>query len=126
MRPPFVEQSNQQYLPIVRVGPNQIAHRPFVRNLLYPIQITRVIERVNGGRKSAMQAEYAIRYHCRHGQIVKGIRKVLPDVGVSVLSKALIVKAIDLGNLTTLVVPTENCDATSVSYFQSDQQGDRF
>lgn len=37
-------------------------------------------------------------------QVVEQVCEELPDVGVSVLSEALVVKAIDLGDLTRLMV----------------------
>ena len=44
-------------------------------------------------------------------QVVKEIGEVLPDVRVAVLAQTLIIEAVDLRDLTTLVVATQNCDA---------------
>ena len=41
-------------------------------------------------------------------QIIEKLSEVNPDIRVSVLTEALIVEAIDLGDLTYLVVTSEN------------------
>ena len=41
---------------------------------------------------------------CRQGKVVKEVCEVLPDVCVAVFPQALIIKPVDLGDLTTLVV----------------------
>ena len=97
-----------------------------MRHLLYAIQVTGVIEGINGRRKSTVQTEYTIRHNGRHGQIIKGIREMFPNVGVAVLAQAFVVKAVDLGNLSTLVVTPQDGDTISVSDFKSHEQGDGF
>jgi hypothetical protein len=57
-------------------------------------------------------------------QVVEEVCKVLPDVGVAVLSQALVVEAVDLGDLAGLVVAAEDGDAAGVSYFERDKQRD--
>ena len=69
-----------------------------------------------------METEYTVGDNGRHREVVKSICKVLPDIGVSVLSEAFIVKPINLGDLATLVVSPQNGDTASVSDFQSDEQ----
>lgn len=49
---------------------------------------------------------------------------MFPNIGVSVLSKAFVIKPIHLCDLATFVVTPKNGDAISVSYFQGDQKGD--
>jgi hypothetical protein len=44
------------------------------------------------------------------GKVVKEVSEVLPDVGVSILPEALIIKSIHLGDLATLVVAKENTE----------------
>jgi len=48
---------------------------------------------------------------CSEREVVKEISKVFPDVRIAVLAQTLVVEAIDLRNLATLVVATQNCDA---------------
>lgn len=58
----------------------------------------------------------------RQRQVIEEICKELPNVCVSVFTKALVVEAIDLSDLPALVVSTKNRDSVSVAKFESDQQ----
>ena len=73
-----------------------------------------------------MQAEYTISDDCSHWEVIKGIGKVFPHVCVSVFSKTFVIKAIDLSDLTTLVVSSEDRNPVSVSNLQSYKQSDSF
>ena len=48
---------------------------------------------------------------CGEWQVVEEIGEVLPDVRVAVLAQTLVIEAVDLRDLTTLVVAAQNCDA---------------
>mmetsp|Transcript_15708 Transcript_15708/g.36056 ORF Transcript_15708/g.36056 Transcript_15708/m.36056 type:complete len:312 (-) Transcript_15708:8-943(-) len=111
---------------IVGIGPDQIAHGPLVRDFLDSVKIPRMIQSINGRRQSPMKTEYAFGNHRRHWQVVKGIREMFPDIGISILPETLIIKPVHLGNLTTLVVSTQNGDTTPVSDFERNQQRDGF
>jgi len=73
-----------------------------------------------------MKTENTIGDNGSHGEVVKSISKVLPDIGVSVLSETFIVKPVDLGDLATLVISPQNGDPASVSDFQGNEQRNRF
>lgn len=59
------------------------------------------------------------------GKIVEEVCEVLPNVGVAVFSKALVIEAIDLCNLARLVVAAEDGDALGVSNLEGDKERDR-
>ena len=59
-------------------------------------------------------------------KVVEEIGEVFPYVGVAVLPETLVVEAVDLCDLTRLVVATENCDALRISDFESNKERDRF
>ena len=59
-------------------------------------------------------------------QHVKEVRVVLPYVGVSVLTDTLVVEAVDLRDLTALVVSAQDRDAVAVAHLEADEQCDRF
>jgi hypothetical protein len=53
---------------------------------------------------------------------IKEVGEESPHVGVSVFSKALVVKAVYLSNLPGFVVSTEDCYAVPVAKLESDEQ----
>ena len=51
---------------------------------------------------------------------------LLPNISIAIFAQALVVKAVDLGNLSGLVVAAQDSDSLWVSYFQSDKQSNGF
>lgn len=99
---------------VVGVGPDQVAHGSLVGHLLDAVEVPGMVEGVNGGAKSTVEAEDSVLHDGRHGEVVEGVGEVLPYVGVAVLSEAFVVEAVDLGDLATLVVAPEDGDAMTV------------
>ena len=60
------------------------------------------------------------------GEVIEQVGEVPPDIGVSVFSKTLVVKAIYLRNLSRFVVSAEDCDAVPVAKLESDEQSHGF
>jgi len=58
-------------------------------------------------------------------QIVEYFSAVSPDIDWTVLAKALVVKAIDLSNLSALVVASDQRDAFWVADLQGQQKQER-
>lgn len=63
-------------------------------DLLDAIQVPRVIEGINGGGESSVEAEDAVRDHGRHGEVIEGVSEVLPNIGISVFPQAFVVESI--------------------------------
>ena len=82
-----------------------------VGNLLQPVQCPDVIQGVDAGTESAVEAEDLSVDQGGQGKVVEKVREVLPHVGVSVLAEALVVEAVDLRDLTGLVVAAQDRDA---------------
>jgi len=59
-------------------------------------------------------------------QVIEEICEELPDVGISILSQTLVVESVNLGDLTTLVVSSQNGYSVSISKLESNEQGNRF
>ena len=57
------------------------------------------------------------------GKEIEKIREVLPDVGVAVFTKTLIVETVNLCNLSRLVVTTSNSHAIRITNLESEEQG---
>lgn len=88
----------------IGIGPQQIAHWSLVWNFLHSFEGSDVIESFNAGRKTAVQAEELILDDSSQGKVIEELSQALPDVGVSVLAAALIVKSINLRDLPGLVI----------------------
>jgi len=63
---------------------------------------------------------------CCKGQVVKNGGAVAPHVGRPILAKALIVEAINLGDLSALVVSPDKSDSFRISDLQGQQQQESF
>ena len=53
----------------------------------------------------------------REGQVVEGIRQVLPHVRVAVFPQTLVEETVDLRDLPALVIASENRDALGISHW---------
>ena len=101
--------------PVVGVGPEEVAHGSLVGNLLDAVELANVVQSVDGRREATVQAEDGVANESGERKEVEEVREVLPDVGVAVLAKALVVEAVNLGDLTRLVVAAENGEAVGVA-----------
>ena len=93
-----------------------------MRNLLDSVQGSDIIQGVDAWGQSAVEAEDLVLDQGGQGEEVKEVGEVLPHVGIAVLSKTFVVKPINLGDLSGLVVSTENCDALGVSDLEGNKQ----
>lgn len=73
-----------------------------------------------------MQAEDLVVNEGGEGEIVEEVGEGFPDVGVTVLAQALVVEAVDLGDLARLVVAPQDGNALGVSDLEGDEEGDGF
>ena len=85
---------------VIGVGPEQVAHGALVRHLLYPIESPDVVERVNAGRQSTVQTEDLVVDQSGEREVVEEVGEVFPDIRIAVFAQALVVEAVNLGNLS--------------------------
>lgn len=111
--------------PVVRVRPQQVAHRTLVGDLLDSVERPNVIEGINAGGETAVEAEDLVVDEGSEGEVVEEVGEVLPDVGVAVFPEALVVEAVDLSDLTRLMVAAEDGDALWVSDLEGNEKGHR-
>lgn len=71
-----------------------------------------------------MKAENLVLNQSGKREIVEEVGEVLPNVRISVFTKAFVVKSVDLCNLSRFVVSTKDCDALRVTNFQSNKERD--
>lgn len=91
-------------------------------DFLYAIEGSDVVEGVDTWGETSVEAEDLVVNKGSKREVVEEVGEVFPYVCVTVFSKALIVKAVDLCDLARFVVATEDCDALGVSNFESNEQ----
>jgi hypothetical protein len=94
-----------------------------VRNFLNSIQSSDIIQSVNARGQTAVEAEDLVVDQGGQRKVVEEVGEVLPDVGVAVFSEALVVEAVDLGDLAGFVVSSKNGYALGVSDLEGDEEG---
>ena len=95
-----------------------------MRRLLHPIELPNLVQSVDAWRETAVEAEDVIIDHGCQRQVVKQLRELLPNVRVSVLAQAFVVEAVHLGDLTRLVVASQDGDSVLVADLERDKQSD--
>jgi hypothetical protein len=64
-----------------------------------------------------VDTEHAVVYDGGKGKVVKDIGAVSPHVEGSILSKAFVVEAVDLSNLTAFMVSSDEGDEVRIAHF---------
>jgi hypothetical protein len=109
--------------PVVWVGPKKVTHGTLMRNFLYTVERSNVIEGVDARRQTAVQAEDLVVNQGGEREVVEEVCEVLPDIGVAVLSEALVVEAVNLCDLAGLVVSAQDGNALWVADLERDEEG---
>jgi len=107
---------------VIRVRPQQVTHGSLVRHFLDPVEGPDIVQRVDRRGQAAVQAEYLVIDEGSEREVVEEVGKVLPDVGIAVLAEALVVEAVDLRDLTRLVVAAQDGDPLRVSDLEGDEK----
>ena len=85
-----------------------------------------LIDGMDGGRETAVDAENLIVDHDGEGEEIEHVRKVVPDVRVAVLARAFGVEPVRLCYATGFVVATDQMYAGGVAQLEADEEGDGF
>jgi len=110
----------------VRITPNQVGHGTFVRNLSKAVDDLDLIDAMDAGRQTAVDAEDLVVDDAGEGEVVEHVGEVVPNSSVAVLAAAFRVEAVGLGDSSRLVVAADEVDAMRVAEFETDQQRDGF
>jgi len=66
-----------------------------------------------------MDTEYFVVDYCSKGKVVEDLSAVAPHIYWPIFTQALVIEPIYLGDLSTLVISSYQCDALRVSYLIS-------
>jgi hypothetical protein len=80
-----------------------------------------VVKGVNGRAQSTVQTEDLVFDESSEGEVVEEVGEIFPHVGIAVFAEALVVEAVDLGNLAGFVVSTKDGNTLGVTDLQADQ-----
>ena len=69
-----------------------------------------------------MEAEDLVAYHSGKWQIVKKLSKTAPNIRITIFTQTLVIKSVNLGDLSTFVVSAQNGYSVRISHFQGDEQ----
>lgn len=71
---------------VIRVGPEEITDRTFMRHFLNSVELFDLVEGIDTGGETTMEAEDGVVHNSSQGQVVEQLSEVNPDIRVSVLS----------------------------------------
>jgi hypothetical protein len=92
-----------------------------MRNFLYAIEGSDVVKSVDAWGETSVEAEDLVVDKGSEGEVIEEVGKVFPYVRIAVLSKTLVVEAVDLSDLTGFVIAAKDCDALRVADFESNE-----
>jgi hypothetical protein len=79
---------------ILGIGPQQITHRSLMGHFLDAIQGSDVIQSIDRGTQTTMEAEDLVLDQSSQRQEVEESSERSPDIGIAVLAQALVIEAI--------------------------------
>ena len=107
---------------LFRVGPDEIGVESFVWNLLETVDRVDSVDGSNKRGETAMNTHDAVINERSNAQIVKNIGEIFPCIYSSVFQKTLIIETIHLSDLSSFVIPTQQCDSVWITRLQAQKQ----
>jgi hypothetical protein len=105
---------NSPRLDILRIAPDQVAKSTLMRDLLGTSNDTDLIDGTDLRTQAAVNAENLTVNDSSKDEKIKYLAARLPDRRVSIFLLALLVKAINLGDLAGFMVASNECDLVGV------------
>ena len=93
---------------VLGIAPHQIVKGAFVGDFLVAVDRPHLVQRANIGAETSVHAKDFFVNESREAKAIKALHAVPPDAGVSVFSEALVVKAVDLCDLSRLQYKLKN------------------
>jgi hypothetical protein len=94
----------------LRVAPHEVCKRALVRNFLHSENLVDILDLMKGGRETPVDSKDLSVDNGSNGEVVEHVSEELPNFWVSILGLTLSIEAIDLGDLSSLVVATDEGD----------------
>lgn len=107
---------------VIRVRPEEITNWTFGWHFHDSVELVDLIEGINWWRETTVEAEDVSFNNCGQRQVIKQACEVLPNIGISVFSKALIIESIDLSDLLAFVITSQDGNSVWVSYLEADKE----
>jgi len=105
---------------LLRIRPHQVAERSFMWNLHSSFKEADLIESLDIGRKTTVDAKDFTLHNGANTQVVKNFAAVLPWVGISVFADSLVVESVHRCDLSCLVVSAEKSDVARPLQFEAE------
>ena len=113
---------DERTLDVVRIRPHEVTVGTLVRDLLDSFQDLHLVDRTQGWREASMDTQDSAINHRSEIQVIEDFHAILPRVGVAILAHALLEEAIDLSDLSGLVVATQEGHVGGISRFETQQE----
>jgi hypothetical protein len=108
---------------VVGVTPEQVTHRALMGHFLDAIKRPDVVKGIDGRAQSTVKTEDLVFDESSEGKVVEEVGEVFPNISVAVFAEAFVIEAVDLCDLSGLVVSTEDGNTLRVTNLQGDQEG---
>ena len=90
-------------------------------DLLLPVNGPDLVQSLDTGTQTSVDTEYLAVNDGGQGQVVKYLRAVSPDRDTAVFAETFVVETVDLGDLSGLVVASNQVDSIRISNLQSEE-----
>jgi hypothetical protein len=97
-----------------------------VWDFLNTVKSSDVVQSVYAWRKTSVEAKDLVVDKSCEREVVEKICEILPYVCIAILSKAFVIKSVDLCDLAGLVVSTEDGDALRITDFKGNEESNGF
>jgi hypothetical protein len=94
-----------------------------VWNLLNAVKGSDVVEGIDAWGETAVETKDLAVDKSGEGEVIEKVGEILPDIGVSIFTEALVIEAVDLCDLAGFVVSAEDRDSLWVSNLESNEEG---
>lgn len=106
------------------IRPHQITKCSFVRDFLVPLDGSNLVQSLDVWGETSVDTQDLFIQQSGNCQHIKHLCAIAPGICVSILGLTLIIKSINLGNLSALVVPSQECNTVRPLGFQYQQVGE--